>query len=244
MSNFIPRLILYSAAQVIAVSLAWHVVVRERDWSVVQQFFGHIGPAVFLVAMGAAALIYRHNLRALAFREAWLAIVAGASYVLADTFLMHPPFGVFSDPGHAEQEHVSIMALVFVLGVSGLVVLRKSTRKVSTSAHFLIGIGVAGLVFLGHHQHTEAGSVGHYATVMFLGIAALFRVLDKTMEYAVAMIVTGFVFFSSQMGFADFVDTADNSPGAWVALWATLGFASATGFMAMSSGDDATVPAE
>ncbi len=234
MDDRIPRLVLFSCFQLIAVVAIWYFVVPSREWNVVQQFFGHLGPSAFLVAMGAAAIVYRDNLRALNLREAWLAVVAGAAYVLADTFIMHPPLGIFSGPGHAEQEHVVIMGLVFVLGVSGLVILRRMPGKLPTAAHFVIGIAVAGLVFGNHHQHSAAGSVGHNATVLFLGVAAVFRVLDKTVEYAVAMIVTGFVFFSAQMGFAEWVEAADNSPGAWVALWATMGFASATGFMALT----------
>ena len=98
------------------------------------------------------------------------------------------------------------------------------------------------LVFGNHHQHTVAGSIAHYATMLFLGVAALFRVLEKYTEYAVAMIVTGYVFFASQMGFANMLDGGDYSPGAWVALWAMLGFVSATGYLAMTSSD--AVPAE
>lgn len=228
---------LYGIAQVLAVSAAWYVTVLNYEWHIVQQFIGHLLPGSFLVALGAAAIFLRDDRATLFRREAWLAILAGGIYVVGDTFWMHPPLGVFDGAGHAEEEHVALMGLIFVLGVSGLVALRKMPARPPTSVHFLIGAAVAAIVFLNHHQHTEAGTIGHNATLFVLGAAALFRVLDKIVEYAIAMIVCGFVFFSSQMGFAMYVDTMGNSGGAWVALWAMLGFVSATGFLALAPRD-------
>ena len=243
MNAFVPRLVLFCAAQIIAVTAIWHLKAGEREWSVLQQFFGHMGPAIFLVAAGVAALYLRHNLRRLAVWEAWLAVFGGGLYVLADTFLMHPPWGVFDGAGQAEQEHVAITSFIFVLGVSMLVLMRKIPGYLPTSAHFVIGVVVTSMVFLNHHQHTVSGTVGHEATIVLLAAAAVFRVLDKTVEYAITMIVVGFVFYSSQQGFAEYVDTAGNSPGAWVALWITMGFASTIGFLALAPADE-TVPAE
>ncbi len=234
--------LVYGLIQIPIVSYVWYVTVPNYEWHIVQQFYGHIGPAIFLVAMGASALFFARNFRKLNYIEAWLAIAAGAAYVVADTFIMHPPWGVFDGAGHAEQEHVAIMGMFFVLGVSGLVVLRRFPGCFPTGAHFLIGAAVAALVFLNHHQHTVAGTIAHNATLFVAGAAVLFRILGKITEYAITMIVTGFVFYSSQMGFAMYIDMANNSGGAWVALWATIGFASATGFLAMAPREG--VPAE
>jgi len=241
MHSVFARLTLFCVAQVACLTLIWFLLVVEWRWDVVQQFLGHLGPGSFLVAMGVAALFYRRDMRALVRREALLAMIAGAAYVLADTFVMHPPWGIFSGPGQAEQEHVSIMGLIFVLGASGLVIQNKFPDQLPTSAHFLIGISVVILVFGSHPQHTAAGAAGHYATMLFLGVAALFRVLEKHIEYAMTMIVTGFVFFCAQTGLAEYVDAVGNSAGAWVALWAILGFVSATGFLALAPGGDKTV---
>ena len=233
------KLAVFSVAQIAAVTLYWYVTVLNLEWGIVQQFYGHIGPAIFLVAMGAVTLFLRHDLYRLNTYEAWLAVVAGAIYVIADTLVMHPPFGVFDGAGNAEQEHVALMSLVFVLGVSGLVALRKQGKSIPTSAHFVIGIVMVVLVFSNHPQHTVAGTVGHYGTVIVLGMAGLFRILGKMTEYAISMIVTGFLFFSSQMGLAMYVDAAGHSPTAWVVLWATLGFVSATCYMTMAPGSGA-----
>lgn len=240
-SNF-PTVVLFSVFQVVAVTIGWFLTILERDWEATQQFMGHVGPAIFLVALGAAAIFLHDKMRVLITYEALLAAFAGAAYVLADTFVMHPPWGVFDGAGHAEQEHVAIMGLVFILGVSGLVLIPRFPGTPPSAAHFIIGISVAAFVFGNHHQHTVAGTVAHMATMLFLGVAALFRLLERYIEYGVAMIVTGYVFFASQAGFAYFVDTVDNSPGAWVALWATFGFTSATVYIALSPKPQ--VPAE
>ncbi|MDF0601742.1 hypothetical protein P1J78_13435 [Psychromarinibacter sp. C21-152] len=236
------KLGLFALIQIAVVTWLWYILVPDYRWVIVQQFYGHLGPGAFLVAMGAAALFFAAEFRRLNRIEAWLAIVAGAAYVLADTFIMHPPLGVFDGAGPGEQEHVSIMGLILVLGISGLVVLRRHPEGFPTGAHFLIPIAIVAMVFLNHHQHTQAGTIGHQATLIVLGAAALFRVLGKVVEYGIAMIVTGYVFFSSQMGLAMYVDMNHTSGGAWVAAWATLGFVAATVFIALSPGT--TKPAE
>lgn len=233
MHSIVPKLGLYVAGQVIAVSAVWYLTVPNYEWHIVQQFIGHLGPAAFLVSIGAVALFWRNDLRRMVTIEAWLAIAAGGLYVLGDTFLMHPPLGVFDGAGLAEEEHVAIMGLIFVLGVSVLLIMRRMPAMAPMSMHFVIGIAVAAMIFLNHHQHTVAGAIGHQATLVMLAISALFRVLEKTVEYAFAVIAAGYVFFSSQMGFAMYVDMAGNSGGAWVGLWSALGFASATGFLAL-----------
>ena len=226
-------LALFAIAQIIFATLMWYNITISFDWGNVQQFYGHLGPGIFLVAMGASAMFLRDDFRRLSWIEASLALAAGTVYVLADTFLMHPPWGVFDGAGHAEQEHVSLMGLVAMLGLSGLVVLFKNPGAVPTAAHFVVGVAVVALVFLNHGQHTMSGSTGHNATLIVLGTAALLRVLGKYTEYGVAMIVAGFVFFSSQNGLAQAIDAGGHSGGAWAAMWAMFGFISATGFMAL-----------
>jgi len=224
---------LFSLAQVIAVTLIWRALVPDPAWNVVQQFYGHIGPACFLVAMGVVTFMDRDDIISLIRKEAFLAIIVGTAYILADTFIMHPPFGIFDGAGHAESEHVSIMALILALGISALIIVGRQGAAMPPSVHFVIGATVASLVFLAHHQHTVAGSVGHNATIVLLAIASLFRLMGKIQEYGVVLIVTGFVFFASQMGLANYVDSTDYSPGAWYAFWATAGFLSASVYQLM-----------
>lgn len=226
--------VVFSVIQLGVAVCIWLTLVQDRPYNIIQQFWGHFGPALFLVAMGAVAIFERKGIVNLATKEAWLAIVAGGVYILADTFIMHPPFGVFDGAGNAEQEHVSIMAMILALGISALVILRKYDLKAPLTIHFVVGVTVASLVFMNHHQHTVAGTVAHNATIVFLVVSALMRLFDRVEEYGVAMIVTGWVFFCSQMGFAHYVDMSGKSPGAWVALWAMMGFISATGFMLLS----------
>ncbi len=228
---------LFCVAQIAAITVVWFLVVDEWRWDVVQQFLGHLGPGAFIVAMGAAALFLHSDIRGLTRLESYLAILAGAGYVIGDTFIMHPPWGIFSGPGRAEQEHVSIMGLVLVLGISGLVLQRKFAGQVASSVHLFVAVSVVAIVFGTHPQHSVTGAIGHYATMLFLAGALVFRILDKFIEYAIAMIIAGFVFFGAQTGFAEYVDTAGNSPGAWIALWSMLGFVSATGFLAIAPGD-------
>lgn len=234
MNNKPIALIVFAIAQLAFAPAMWLWLVEHRPANVINQFWGHFGPATFLVALGAVAIFERKGVVSLGTKEAWLAIVAGGGYILADTFIMHPPLGVFDGAGHAEQEHVAIMGMILALGVSGLVILKKYGAETPPTIHFVVGITVASLVFLSHHQHTVAGTVAHNATIIFLSVSALMRLLGRMEEYGVAMILSGWVFFCSQMGLAHYVDMVNKSPGAWVALWAMFGFISATGFMLLA----------
>lgn len=234
---------LFSAA-ILALAVAiWAALVPNYEWHIVQQFWGHVGPSAFLVAMGVSAIYLRGQPERLVRTEAWLAIAAGVAYILADTLIMHPPLGIFDGAGKAEEEHVMLMGLIAALGLSALVLQRRMGARFNPTIHFVIGGAAAALVFTGHHQHTVAGSVAHNATLVMLGVAVVFRMMGSLTEYGMAFIVTGFVFFCSQMGFAMYVDMAGNSPGAWVAGWAMGGFLAATVYLAMAAGEDA-VPAE
>lgn len=212
----------------------WLWIVEDRPWNVVQQFWGHLGPAAFLVALGALAIFERGGAVSYGRKEGWIAVVGGSLYILVDTFIMHPPLGVFDGAGKAEQEHVSIMGMILLLGVSLLVMLRKFGASTPSTVHFAVGVAVASMVFLNHHQHTQAGTAGHNATIIFLVVCAALRLFGRMVEYGVALIVTGWVFFCSQMGFAHYVDMTGHSAGAWIALWAMFGFASATIFMLLA----------
>lgn len=237
MTNKALALSLFSLAQLVLAWLIWRWLAPNPEWNVVQQFWGHIGPGTFLVAMGVAAFFLRASPQLLTRIEAWLAIVAGAAYVLADTFIMHPPWGVFDGAGRAEWEHVSIMSLIAMLGASALVLLPRQGAKVLPSIQIVVAVAVVAFVFLAHDQPTMAGTMGHQATSLLLVVAALLRVLGKVMEYGVALVLTGFVFFSSQMGLANYVAASDFSPGAWITIWVAAGFLSATVYMAFSPRD-------
>ncbi len=235
-------LVVYSAGLLAVTSWLWYSLTPNYSWHMVQQFWGHLGPAAFLVAMGASAMYLRGRMQILISTEAWLAIAAGGVYILADTFIMHPPWGIFDGAGHSEQEHVALMGLILALGVSALILQRRMGARFSPTIHFVIGAAAAGMVFMNHHQHTVAGTVGHNATLVMLLVAVVFRMMGNLVEYGMAMIVTGFVFFCSQMGFAMYVDMSGNSAGAWVAGWAMGGFLAATGYLAMAPHGE--VPAE
>jgi hypothetical protein len=234
MTNKALGLGLFSLAQLVIAWLVWRWLAPNPEWNVVQQFWGHIGPGTFLVAMGVAVFFLHRTPQLLTRIEAWLAIVAGAAYVLADTFIMHPLWGVFDGAGRAEWEHVSIMSLIAMLGVSALVLLPRQGAQAVPSIQIVVAVAVVAFVFLAHEQPTMAGTMGHQATSLLLVVAALFRVMGKLVEYGVALVLTGFVFFSSQMGLTNYVAAADFSPGAWITIWVAAGFVSATVYMAFS----------
>ena len=132
-----PILAIATAAQAAFAVAMWLWLVEARPQNVANQFWGHFGPASLLVLRGMVALIERGGPVAMGTKEAWLAIAGGGIYILADTFIMHPPWGVFDGAGKAEQEHVTIMAMVLMLGVSALAMLRKFGQ---VPRHRIIGV--------------------------------------------------------------------------------------------------------
>ena len=85
------------------------------------QFFGHVGPAILLVLVGVLALNFKKlTLDRLVLLEAYAGIAASVFYIIIDTFISHPPLGIFDGAGVAEQQHVGIMLLI---GAGGFLII-------------------------------------------------------------------------------------------------------------------------
>ncbi|MEP2531235.1 hypothetical protein [Shimia sp.] len=224
----------YLAAQTVFAVFLFVWLVPHKPGHIMDQFFGHFGMGAALVIVGGAAILTPDNRPFYNRIEAWGMIIAASVYILADTFIMHPPLGVFDGAGHSEQEHVSLMGAILVIGIGGLVMMRKFGPDISLAINSVVFAVVLAMVFLNHHQHTVAGTIAHHATIIFVFVAALLRLLDRHVEFGIALVIAGWVLYSSQMGFAHFVDMNGHSGGAWVALFSLLGFLSAIGYMLMS----------
>ena len=77
------------------------------------QFFGHVGPAIMLVLVGVLALnSEKITLGRFVLLGACAGAVASFLYVFIDTFIIHPPLGIFDGAGVAEQQPVGIILLI------------------------------------------------------------------------------------------------------------------------------------
>ncbi|PSL20909.1 hypothetical protein [Shimia abyssi] len=226
----------YLLVQTAFAVLLFFWMVDHRPSNIIDQFWGHFSMGGGLVIVGGLAILSAGHIGFYNRCEAWGMIIFATIYILADTFIMHPPFGVFDGAGHAEQEHVSLMGTFLVIGISGLVMMHKFGEDTSLAINVIVAFAVLAMVFLNHHQHTVTGTAAHNATILFLSVAAVLRLFKRQTEFGIAMVVSGWIFFSSQMGFAHFVDMSGNSPGAWIALFSIFGFVSAMGFVLMSPG--------
>ena len=185
------------------------------------QFFGHLGPTALFVVCGVAGLAAGRQTANLIRWEASAAILAAAFYVLADTFLVHPPAGVFDGAGHGEQQHVALMMAIGFVGVFALILLQRF--GVRTGLHIALAAALFSMVILSHEQHNMAGMMAHLATAVFLGMAAVFRLLERMMEYGVLIILAGYAFFTGQMGLTMFAMTNRIDAAAWICYGASLG---------------------
>ena len=92
-------------------------------------------------------------------------------YVLVDTFIIHPPFGIFDGAGTAEQQHVSLNLMLIGLAAFVLVTLRYT--DLLPSVQILIAVAAFAVVFSVHDQHSAIMTVGHTSTTAFLVLAAM-----------------------------------------------------------------------
>jgi hypothetical protein len=201
----------------------------------VLQFFGHLGPAILFASAGLISISGRLETPRLIRIEAYLALVLASLYLLIDTFIIHPPFGIFDGAGTTEQQHVSLYLMLGGLGAFVLATLRYT--KVLPSIQILIAATAFGVVFSGHAQHNEVSMVAHNATTVFLVLAGVLRLLDRTFEYGVLLLIAAHTLFSGQIGLTGFAEEVGVDPTTWSAYWITAGCLAVAAYLAAMKGD-------
>ena len=140
-------------------------------------------------------------------------------YLLIDSFIIHPPFGIFDGAGTTEQQHVSLYLMLGGLAAFVLATLRYT--QVLPSIQILIAATAFAVVFSGHEQHNAISVVAHNATTVFLVLAGVLRLLDRMLEYGVLLFIAAHTLFSGQIGLTRFAEEVGIDPTAWSAYWIT-----------------------
>ncbi len=200
----------------------------------VLQFFGHLGPAMLFAGAGLISISGRIEKPRLIRFEAYLALGAAFLYILADSLIIHPPFGIFDGAGIGEQQHVSLNLLLVGLALFVLVTLRYT--EVLPSVQILIAAAAFAVVFSAHEPHSATTMVGHNATTLFVVLAAVLRLLDRMFEYGAILLIAAHTFFSSQVGLTRFAEEVGIDPTAWSAYWITAGCLAAAAYLAAMKG--------
>ena len=225
--------LLAAAHLVAAVAFAYFAgTFSARDG--VLQFFGHVAPAILFVSAGLISILGRLDTRRLIRIEAYLALVLAVLYLLIDSFIIHPPLGIFNGAGTAEQQHVSLYLMLGGLGVFSLATLRYT--EVLPSIQILIAAAAFAVVLTAHEQHNVVSMVGHNATIVFVILAGVMRLLDRMFEYGVLALIAAHTLFSSQIGLARFAEEVGIDPAAWSAYWITGGCLAAAAYLAAMNG--------
>jgi hypothetical protein len=231
--------LLAAAHLVAAVAFAYFAgTFSARDG--VLQFFGHVAPAILFVSAGLISISGRLDTRRLIRIEAYLALVLAVLYVLIDSFIIHPPLGIFNGAGTAEQQHVSLYLMLGGLGVFSLATLRYT--EVLPSIQILIAAAALAVVLTAHEQHNAVSMVGHNATIVFVILASVLRLLDRMFEYGVLVLIAAHTLFSSQIGLARFAEEVGINPAAWSAYWITGGCLAAAAYLAAMNGRSQEAP--
>ena len=228
------RTSLLVAAHVLAITGFAFFAGVFADRSGVIQFFGHLGPAMLFTGAGLISISGKIDTHRLIRFEAYLALVAAFLYLLVDSFIIHPPFGIFDGAGIAEQQHVSLNLMLIGLASFVLVTLRYT--DVLPSVQILIAAAAFAVVFSAHEQHSAISVVGHNATTVFLVLAAVLRLIDRMVEYGVILLIGAHTFFSSQMGLARFAEELGIDPTAWSAYWITAASLAAAAYLTAMRG--------
>ena len=193
------------------------------------QFFGHLGPAILFASAGLISISGRIDTPRLIRIEAYLALVLASLYLLIDSFIIHPPFGIFDGAGTAEQQHVSLYLLL--AGITALVLATLRYTEVLPSIQILIAATAFAVVLSAHGQHNAISMVGHNATTAFLVLAGVLRLLDRMFEYGLLLFIAAHTLFSSQIGLARFAEEVGIDPTAWSAYWITAASLAAAAYI-------------
>ena len=205
------RTLLLAAAYLLAATGLAYFAGVFAGRSGVLQFFGHLGPAMLFVGAGPMSISRKIDTRRLVRPEAYLALGVALLYLLVDTFIILPPFGIFDGAGTAEQQHVSLNLILVGLASFVLVTLRYT--EVLPSVQILIAAAAFAVVFPAHGQHNE--------TTVFLVLAAVLRILDRMFEYGMILLIDAHTFFRSQIGLTLFTEDVGIDLIAWSSYWIT-----------------------
>ena len=193
------------------------------------QFFGHLGPAMLFACAGLMGISGWMDTRRLIRVEAYVALGAAALYLLVDSFIIHPPFGIFDGAGVAEQQHVSLNLML--VGLAAFVLLTMRYTQQLPSIQVMIAAGAFAVVFSAHEQHSAVTALAHDATTAFVILAAVLRLFDRMFEYGVALLISAHTFFAGQVGLARFAEDLGIDPAAWSAYWITAACLAAAAYV-------------
>ncbi len=196
----------------------------------VLQFFGHLGPAMLFASAGLISISGRIDTPRLIRIEAYLALVLAFLYLLIDSFIIHPPLGIFNGAGAAEQQHVSLYLMLG--GLAAFVLATLLYTEVLPSIQILIAAVAFAVVLSAHEQHNAISMVGHNATIAFVVLAGGLRLFDRMFEYGVLLFIAAHTLFSSQIGLVRFAEEVGINPAAWSAHWITAAFLAAAAYLA------------
>ena len=195
----------------------------------VLQFFGHLGPAMLFAGAGLISISGKIHTSRLIRMEAYLALGAALLYVLVDSFIIHPPFGIFDGAGMAEQQHISLNLML--VGLASLVLVTLRYTEVLPSVQILIGAAAFVVVFSAHEQGSAVMVAGHITTTVFVVLAGVLRLLDRMFEYGVILVIAAHTFFGSQVSLARFAEEVGIAPTAWSAYWITAASLAAAAYV-------------
>ena len=231
----LKRTSLLAAAHLLAATGFAYFVGTFSDRSGVLQFFGHLGPAMLFAGAGLMSISGRIDTPRLIRIEAYLALGLAFLYLLVDSFIIHPPFGIFDGAGTGEQQHVSLNLMLVGLALFVLATLRYT--EVLPSIQILIAAAAFAVVFSAHEQHSAFAVVGHNVTTVFLLLAGVLRLLDRMFEYGVMLLIAAHTFFGSQIGLTRFAEEVGIDPTAWSAYWITAASLAAAAYLAAMRGE-------
>jgi hypothetical protein len=196
------------------------------------EFFGHLGPGGYLVGLGAFELsTLEHSRYAMSsarvqMYEGRAAMVGSLFYVLGSSWHRSATmFGLdlnFLRYSLREQQHVSMMAVIFMCGVLS-VRLENGThaKQQLPMAFFSISFG---LFIAQHEQPNVFGYYMHWATCAFVVLHAVARVSGNRLSAAAFIFVAGYLFFYGQSGIVVYVE-AQHATNPTAFLLASLSFA-------------------
>ena len=224
------RTSLLSAAHLLTATGFAYFAGTFADRSGATAFFGHFAGTLLFSGAGLLSMSGRLETRRLIRIEAYLALGLGLLYVLVDSVIMHPPFGIFDGAGMAEQQHVSPFLMLGGLALLVLATLRYT--EALPSIQILIGAIAFAVVFSAHEQHSAISTMVHNATILLVVLAAVLRLLDRMFEYGVMLLIAAHTLFSGQIGLTRFADELGIVPAAWTTYWVTAASLAAAAYIA------------
>ena len=216
-----------AAAQIAVVTYVCHVADIWRSPQTAEQFPGHLGPSIFIAAIGVTALCHDWPWRKRCAIEGRLSVFVAFAYVAGEALSRALVKGLGGFAMHYMRHglHAWMCVVIGLCGAGFLLAPRldpASGEKLRRAPHVWFAFSWCWFIWA-HKQPNDFGVAMHGATAAWVALAAWLRVqVASPRESGACFVFAAYTFFGGQTGLTLTAAASRVDVGAYILAWHSL----------------------